>query len=221
MDFLTFIERIVDHIVWPGVLIWCLYFFRERLGNLANRIIELVFPGGGTIKFDKPSHQQTAITSPDKGGLEKTEALPYYLRASPDIEPYIQQTEKTIHKDLETIPAGQREQVLVRNLVFSQYRASFEYIYNVIFGAQLRLLQKALQALAEGLSHSDVILAYEELLKAMRVTTGDFSLLNFVGFLTDNRLLRFDADNRYRLTDLGRAFVAYLVSTGRSLSKIP
>jgi hypothetical protein len=52
MDWLQFFAAIVGYVAWPVVAIVILIVLRGRLGSLADRLIELTFPGG-SIKFDK------------------------------------------------------------------------------------------------------------------------------------------------------------------------
>jgi uncharacterized protein YutE (UPF0331/DUF86 family) len=52
MDWLQFFAAVVGHVTWPVVAIVVLIVLRGRLGSLADRLIELTFPGG-SIKFDK------------------------------------------------------------------------------------------------------------------------------------------------------------------------
>jgi hypothetical protein len=52
MDWHEFIEKMVSHLSWPGVVLIVLFAVRKHLGSLAERILELSF-GGATVKFDK------------------------------------------------------------------------------------------------------------------------------------------------------------------------
>jgi hypothetical protein len=52
MDWLQFIAAFVGHVAWPVVAIVMLIVLRGRLGSLADRLIELTYPGG-SLKFDK------------------------------------------------------------------------------------------------------------------------------------------------------------------------
>ncbi|QOZ36140.1 hypothetical protein [Bradyrhizobium sp. CCBAU 53421] len=52
MNWLEFIEKMIGHIAWPGVVLIITFAVRKHLGSLAERILELSF-GGATVKFDK------------------------------------------------------------------------------------------------------------------------------------------------------------------------
>jgi len=221
MDWLTFLERIIEHLIsWPVVVALCFLVFRRKLGEALSRIISILLPGGGGIRFTELSQQSaSSVSQPQQSDLEKTNNLPYYLRVSADIEPYFQITEEAISRDLDTVPTEQRNQVLIRNLAAEKFRAAFEYTYTMIFGSQLRILAKALQAGKTGLSLDELRTDYEEMLKAARRTELDYSMSSFISFLTNNRLIELGDDSRYRVTAIGRAFLRYLHSQGRSLSK--
>ncbi len=223
MDGLTFVEHIIGHIAWPSVVIVILLLFRPKLGEIMGRIVEVLLPGGGALRMAPPTQQQdpTMPPPPDRRGLEGTDVLPYYVRGTPDLEPVIQQMEKRIQEDLHTIPNGQRQTVLIRNLVFARLGYWAEGVYSIIFSSQLRLLSRALQAGDAGVSLAEIKEGYEETLRAGKWTEKDYSQLTFVGFLTNNFLIQQDKDGRYRITGLGRAFFQYLISAGRPLAKIP
>jgi hypothetical protein len=51
MDWLTFITKIVDALVWPGLVLVLLWWLRPHLGGLARRLEELTLPGGAKAKF--------------------------------------------------------------------------------------------------------------------------------------------------------------------------
>jgi hypothetical protein len=52
MTWLQFVSEMVGHLAWPFVVLIVLYAIREHLGSLAERVLELSFPGL-TLKFDK------------------------------------------------------------------------------------------------------------------------------------------------------------------------
>jgi hypothetical protein len=52
MTWLQFISEMVGHLAWPIVVLIVLYAIREHLRSLAERVLELSFPGL-TLKFDK------------------------------------------------------------------------------------------------------------------------------------------------------------------------
>ena len=222
MDFLSFLERIVDHIAWPTTILICIFLFRGKLGELVSRIVEVLLPGGGRVKLAPPGLQEDSpVLRPEKRGLEKTDSIPYYLRLGPDVEPYIQKVEDTVRADLATIPNAQRETVLIRNLVFAQFASWCESVYNSIFGGQLRFLRRALQAGENGLSYPELCENYEEVLKPGGWTQKDYSVTTFINILTNNSLIEERGDGLYRITALGRVFLDYLVRQGRSLEKVP
>jgi hypothetical protein len=51
MDWLTFITKLVDAFVWPGLVLVLLWWLRPHLGGLARRLEELTLPGGAKAKF--------------------------------------------------------------------------------------------------------------------------------------------------------------------------
>lgn len=221
MDWLTFSERIIQHLAWPLVALLVLLFFKGKLGEILGRIVEILLPGGAGVKLASPMQQDARLSAPETRGLEQADTLPYYLRAAPDIEPFIREEEQRIQADLDTIPPQQRERTLIRNLVASKFGYHYELVYNTIFGGQLKVLQRALQVGELGLDLSDIRENYEEILRAGRWNEKDYPESTFIGFLLGQRLLERGHDERYRLTPIGRGFLQYLFSTGRHLNKVP
>jgi hypothetical protein len=221
MDWLTFIERSIGHLAWPVVAVLVLLFFRRKLGEILGRIVEILLPGGAGLKLASPIQQDVPLPGRETRGLEQAGTLPYYLRAAPDIEPYVREEEERIEADLATIPLEQRERTLIRSLVTSKLSHFYEMVYNTIFGGQLKVLQRALQAGESGLDLSDIRGNYEEILRAGKWNEKDYPESLFIGFLLGQKLLERGHDERYRLTPIGRGFLQYLSSTGRPLTKVP
>jgi hypothetical protein len=222
MDWLTFVERTISHIAWPVVLIVGLLLFRGKLREILGRTIEVLLPGGTGVKLSPSFEQRIArVIRPEKEGLDPSEPLPFYLRTDPEIEPFVQEAERRIKSDLNTIPAGQQEAALIRNLVLARIGHWVEVVYNTVFGGQLRLLTRALQAGNAGMADDEVRDNYEEFLKLTNWSEKDFTEAAFVNFLITQQLLEKSTDGRYRITGLGRVFLRYLVLLGRNLDKFP
>lgn len=220
MDWLSFFDHLVGHLAWPVVIVFTILFFKSNIAGIVSRVVEILLPGGASVKLSPPI-QSPDLAPTERRGLNEDDLLPTSLRGDPDLQPFIQEIEAPIRADLAALAPDRREAVLIRNLVFARLAHLAEVIYNSILGGQLRLLSRALQAGQAGLSLDEVREIYEEMMKARNWSDKEFPFSIFIGFLVTQRLIEQSGDGRYRITGLGRGFLKYLASVGRTLEKFP
>jgi hypothetical protein len=90
---------------------------------------------------------------------------------------------------------------------------SFERIYRVIFGTQVRVLQKA------NVAPVPLATVQEQYEASRALGNKQQSFENYVGFVVSNTLLAANADQTFAITPVGRFFLTYVATEGYSVDK--
>ena len=200
----------MEKFAWPAVVIILglafIFTFRRQLGALIDRIQSISREGIQT--------SQTQL-SPDK----KTSTAEELMRSFDS--PLLRETEKNITAELEgrglanslgAIP------VLIRHLAQAQIYVWFEYYYQQIWGSQLAILNY-LNVSLTGETRETLVSFYTAAAKLYPAVFQKYPFESYLSFLTTNKLI-VEENGRFKITVLGREFLTYLASTGKTTNKL-
>lgn len=200
MEFVNAVVTLLTSVAWPAAVIVIAVIYKVDIQSLLPRLRKA---GPTGVELD-PAEQQkkvssTAVVQP---GSVELKQLPGVGRT-----PAIEQVEREIHVSLSKIDEENRTDILVRSLAESQLAATFERIYNVIFGSQITVL-KRLNELGQ-VSIADAKEFYEQVAADHPDVYSRFSFEAWLGFLISQGLVR-THDGFLQITELGREFLLYI-----------
>lgn len=198
MDWKLFLEYI-KVIIYPVIISGFLFYFRDRIGGLIDRIKSIKGPGGTEVDLEDQ------IKSQQKGINAEQINLHLKQQISDEIKKEVKgEYEEKIKK------MGESEQQLKTVLTYTQIYLDFERIYRVIFGTQIELLKRLRANSSLGEAKTDSIFFFVLNQKIYPILSSwNFEL--YINFLLDNDLVSFQNQNDYYfITDKGRAFLVYI-----------
>jgi hypothetical protein len=153
------------------------------------------------------THSVPAISSPDFG-----------VQLSATVDPYVlAQRVNTIYADFDSrgIRPGEREEPLIQLLAAALTREFWERVYLLIFGSQIRLLQK-LNESPQGIAGEEIRDIYQTAASQYHDFYRNFTFENWINFTDASSLTTKESDGRHFITHSGRGFLKYLVAQGLS-----
>ena len=129
--------------------------------------------------------------------------------------------EKRIRQGMEKQGLGDTEtaKVLIRHLSIAQIHVAFQRFDYEIFGSQVNLLQQ-LNAATTPMPVENVRNYYETAAVAYPDVYKKYSFESWLNFLIDHAALVLMTGPGYQITQQGRDFLAYLVLTGRTHTRL-
>lgn len=95
---------------------------------------------------------------------------------------------------------------------------NFERIYSIIFGSQIRILQRLNHSITENVD--DLKFYYENAVKIYPESYKNYNYLDYLQFLIINRLVNFDQENNtLTITAFGQDFLRYITESNLSLER--
>lgn len=192
----------MEHLAWPLAVIIIVFVFRKQISNLIERIQKISKSG---IQTHPQQPQETT---------DRSSAAEELMRAFDSIT--LREQEENIRRNLEQRGITEQQErinILIRHLAAAQLIRHFEYVNNMIWGSQIRLL-RFLNTLSTGATVNMVRPFYEQ-----ANLPGEFAerypIESYLDFLTSNNLVILEGDH-YKITQLGRDFLQYLIAMGRS-----
>lgn len=119
--------------------------------------------------------------------------------------------------DSRGIEPGQREELLIELLAGALTRESWERIYLLIFGSQVRLLLSLNQS-PGGLPERDVRAIYQAPVTQQHELYQQVPFESWIAFVETTGLVSRNGEN-YVLTPYGRGFLKYLVAQGLTFER--
>lgn len=110
------------------------------------------------------------------------------------------------------------EKVLLRQLASRQTLIWFEQTYNIIFGSQISMLQKALEHYNVEITKDYILGIFEGIKKSNSDIFKDWNIKDYLKFLFDNGLI-LEENDRIFLTVQGKEFLQMMKNTNYSGSK--
>jgi hypothetical protein len=202
------IIKLIEIVVWPSafiiIVVAFFFIFKQPLSKLISRIKEVSKKGIKTI-----SESPQKLVETDQAAVDEL------MQAFDSI--VLRDIEKTLRQNLDDkglTEGSEREKVLIRHLAASQIQTLFERIYGVIFGSQIELL-KHLNSSSIPVNPGDLKIYYDYARTDYPTFYKDYSFEHWLNFLTAHTLV-IKEEEGYKITNLGRELLAYLVVTGRT-----
>jgi len=200
----------MEKFAWPMAVLFLgigfMIIFRRPLEALISRIQSISREGIQTSQTQLP---------PDK----KTSTAEELMRSFDS--PLLRETEKDIKKDLEerglansldAIP------VLIRHFAQLKIYLWFEYYYQQIWGSQLAILNY-LNVSPTGETMETLVSFYTAAAKLYPAAFQKYPFKSYLDFLITCKLI-VEENGRFKITVLGREFLTYLASTGKTTNKL-
>lgn len=187
-------------LAWPVAAFFILRLFRHELQALLPRL-RRAGPGGVEFEASQQRKQATAIADADPGEL----------RPVPGIErtPAIEQIERKLRESLQQFHEEERLNVAMATLAATRLDAHFAHTYNRIFGSQIRALRNLNQR--GGAVPIDEAQQYFEGVKSEHSVFSNWTFGQYLNFLKQVMFIE-ERDNHIFLTDIGKAFLVFLVN---------
>lgn len=196
---------------WPVAAVFIAALFRSDFRNLIPRIQEA---GPTGVKFT-PHQAEQQQKSVDKK-IDKPENKPQ-LNAPQSKS--IEIMEQRIKEFASTIEKEKVEATLIRLLSQAKIEAHFEMTYNYIFGSQIEALKRLNQNGPVNLDQAKVFFkSYEDKYPQFYGGPNGSGFDSWIRFLIFQELVKQDG-NIISITDIGRDFLIYIISKGRSENK--
>jgi hypothetical protein len=211
--------------VWPlaFLLIGCfaLLLFRGPLTDLLRSSKVTYGKEGLSISPESAASQQEMKSdtaeglrlpaSLDPNGSVRLEQIKNY-----GISPLILQQERAIRADLRSLDLGDdtpnTASVLIRHLAVEQLLRRAETTYRLIFGSQIAALHYL--NLYGGASKRKLIEFLEAAKAQYPKPYENYSDDQYIQFLTGSGLITLTRDDHYEITDVGKAFLQWMASSG-------
>ncbi len=202
----------LEILVWPIVVLiiapFFLWVFRKPLSSLILRIKSI-----GTVNTFEPRPQKEEKNKEAVQELLNVGGGSVILN---EIESTIRQELKD--RDIDTDMNKDTINILIKHLAATQLILDFEQIYSMIFGSQIRLLQKLNQSVNRGIQIEELQSYFEQTQKNFPQPLSTWSLDGYLKFLI-GRYLIVAKGNSYCLTDKGVEYLSWMTNKGKFENK--
>ncbi len=202
MDGLQFTVEMTKYIAWPIVVTIGVYALRNKVPKLLEN-----------IKSAKMGDKQIDFFESNQDMVPKTtESINLDHLIPNDLTGIRQNVEDNISSKLPVNATDEDKiKVLIKNLAQAQIVNAFEYIYNSIFGSQIRLLE-FLSVQQEGKSEASTVSEFLATAKNnFPDTLKDKTFSEYMNFLLNFGLVENVGEN-WTITEKGRAFITYITA---------
>jgi hypothetical protein len=218
-----FILSLADKLGWPiaavlialGLGFPLIVICRRELRDFIRRTIS-ISPRSGIKAAPQPTQvMSTNATSPALASADLSRQV------AANVDPYVlDQRINGICAEFDSrgIGPGQREELLLELLAGALTRETWERVYLLIFGSQIRLLQSLNQA-PTGLPEHDARAIYQTAVTQQAELYQEVPFESWTAFVETAGLVSRNGDN-YVLTPYGRGFLKYLVAQGLTFERL-
>ena len=119
---------------------------------------------------------------------------------------------------LDLVNEDDKVQLLAERLAWTQLLLQFEQIYAVIFGSQIKLLDKLNEAHKQGISISEVSTYINDVRRSYPDTLGKWHDEQYLNYLISSSLIAKDG-SRYKITNVGTEFLIWMARHRRDRNK--
>ncbi|GEM_PF-1584824 len=218
--------HLIEAFKWPLVVVIVvlvfMFKFHQPITNFINRI-RGISPTTGVQTSDVSPQQ-----SVERGNLSADELMDKLklslganeLMRSLD-SPVLREVEENIKNELRTrqlVDSIEAIPVLIRYLAVARLAYFFEYIYGMIWGSQLSILNY-LNTRPNG-ETSDILKFhfYDPTAKLYPDVFKIYPFETYLSFLKDSKFI-VEEGSHLKITHLGREFLVYLVNSGKTMAK--
>ncbi len=192
-------------ISWPLAVAIVAFIYRHELIKIVPRIASVGPNGIVMAPFDQSSKVPENIDSKELSAN----------KMDPLVDPMAIEIESKNAELLRAMPAGDREERLLRSLTFEQMNKNFGIAYANIFGTQIRFL-KSLNSMPISRSNAEI---YFNDAKVSYPTFEGWTLDQYLQFLRSWNFLE-ENDGMLNITMTGRNFLQFIVAHGLSENRL-
>lgn len=209
MDILNFFVELSKSISWPIVVLVSVCLLKDKIYQLLPKIDSAKF-GNAEIKFVN----QDSIPSSNPINNTKIESL----NPTPDTTGIRGKLEDIIKNQLKKITDDSKKiDILIQNYAHTNLLLYYERIYYIIFGSQIKLLEKLNST--NMLEISDVLLIYKDAAHKFPEIYSKYHFDSYIKYLKDNGLISVNSKNIH-IEELGKSFLLWLTETGHPKDKL-
>lgn len=208
MDTLTFIEKLVEHLIWPMLIVTVCLILKTPIIELLKRLSRAQHKD--TVLDFSPGYQQ--LPSVDSSIVD---AMPQdSLGLVKEAEDRIIQTLEGLELKTDT----EKLKVLLKHHADLHLRNMFSEINHLIYGSQLALLQ-ALNVQANKVEKEFLESFFEGAKKQFPDFYQSYTFENYLNFLKATGLINTE-NGKYFITVLGRGFLRFITENGINTNRI-
>ena len=226
------IVHLIQVVAWPGVVIVAISIFRKAIQALLAQVTAGLTRAAeerppwkfGLGKTGVQIEAGTAIedqkeAKPVERGLVEKEIPRTIAEYGSEFSNVREEREQLIRRDLQDLGLSETDPkttaLLIRHLAVTQLLHAAEQIYRVIFGSQIGVL-KALNTAPSRQCDRSVIEEYYSGAKAIFPELQQYPLDKYIGYLVKQNLIKpaDPAGSSYQITQIGKAFLKWMVDMG-------
>lgn len=205
--FSSFTIEFLNVLAWPIIALICIIVLKKPISDLIARIKQFDY-GTNSVKFGQ---QEPSLNKSEE--LLKSDSLKLFKEETDKIAENI--IESSIHyNDL-----GNNEKItkLYDLSKFYIITSRFEFIYNLIMGSQIRIIQELNTVTSARKEYIKKFYDYVAVRNKDIFDSYDFD--SYLNFLFYYNLIKPVEDNKIQLTGFGEDFYTFLVQTKKILQK--
>ncbi|WP_044550053.1 hypothetical protein [Serratia liquefaciens] len=211
-EYLKISLEVLKVIVWP-ILILIVYFSsKDDFSSLIRRVNKAsIFGNEIAMSSDQPKKMvdESSLDSPgySNGGF-------FYDKFG-----VMSEIEKEAWQIYNAQPDEDKIKKLINVASFENYIRKMQWVYIYIFGSQIELMELISAKLpSEGVSSSEVMAFFEQRKNSNRFLGSNIEFYSWINFLTTNKLVNM-ANGNYYLSNVGRAFLSFLIENQLNKNK--
>ena len=203
-----FIIEFLKTILWPMITLIGLYIFKDSIISFLNRIREVNY-GNNSIKADQQSKNNELNNE-----IKEEVKIVYQL----ETDKYAEDKIKSYIVNFDTL---NDEEKINKLFYLSKYyftTSRFEWIYGVIFGSQIRILEYL--NTIENSKESNIKEFYDNSSSKYPEIYSTYNFSSYLNFLKSNYLIETINDELISITQTGQDFLVFLVQSKKDKQKV-
>lgn len=217
--FTEIILKFLSSIAWPIIVLIIFLLLKSPLSALISNLKKISY-GGTSLETTSESSQKEQITELEKSdrSVNSSNFITFLDKFSTETNAELIRIVNNETKIEEITDLQNKVNQLYDYAKLLVLLKNFERIYSVIFGSQIRILQRLNYTITENIE--DLNFYYENAVKFYPETYKNYNYINYLKFLTTNKLVNYsEGDNSLTITNFGQDFLRYITESNLSLEK--
>ena len=204
MDFLTFIAKLTEHLVWPIAIIIIAVILKKPVSNIMEKLKKANIKGSEFEFFTRP------VQDPEK--LETTSVnIPIHIGT----DGVQKEFEELIRRDLKAVnieDSKEKEKMLVSHLASSQLNVAYERVNSSIYGSQIDLL-RSLNSTPNPVDINSLKFFYDNAMTKYPEFYKNYTFQSYVSYLSNMGIIT-QQENGYLISKFGVGYLIYIAEKG-------
>lgn len=217
--FTEIILKFLSSIAWPIIVLIIFLILKSPLSALISNLKKISY-GGTSLETNPESSQKEQINELEKSdnSVNSSNFVTFLDKFSAETNAELIQIVNNETKIEEITDLQNKVNQLYDYAKLLVLLKNFERIYSIIFGSQIRILQRLNYTITENIE--DLKLYYENAVKYYPETYKNYNFIDYLKFLTTNKLVNYtEGDNSLTITNFGQDFLRYITESNLSLEK--